>query len=108
MEANVPRGRRGIHPGDAVLDRLLHLLERAHVNLAHALARDAELVGEFRKCDRVLSEPAPFEDAAFAIVEHRERCSRLCVTGNKFGGLVEAREGIGFGKRNSNRPLDKL
>ena len=31
--------------GDAVLDRLLHLLEGARLDLAHALARHAELVG---------------------------------------------------------------
>jgi hypothetical protein len=33
-------------------------------DLAHALARDAELVGEFRERDRV--EPTRFEDAGTA------------------------------------------
>ena len=36
---------RRLNRGDAVLDRLLHLLEGAHLDLAHALARHAELVG---------------------------------------------------------------
>ena len=43
-----PATRRGCQRrlflrGDAVLHRLLHLLEGAHLDLAHALARDAEL-----------------------------------------------------------------
>ena len=36
---------RRLNRGDAVLDRLLHLLEGARLDLAHALARHAELVG---------------------------------------------------------------
>src|SRR5580704_203120 len=32
------QGCRNFDRGDAVLDRLLHLLERAHLDLAHALA----------------------------------------------------------------------
>ena len=36
------QGRPTFDRGDAVLDCLLHLLERAHLDLAHALARDAE------------------------------------------------------------------
>ncbi len=39
------QGRRSFDCGDALLDRLLHLLEGAHLELAHALARHAELVG---------------------------------------------------------------
>ncbi len=39
------QGRRSFDRGDAVLDRLLHLLEGAHLDLAHALGRHAELVG---------------------------------------------------------------
>src|ERR1700738_1848591 len=35
------QSRPTFDPGDAVLDCHLHLLERAHLNLAHALARDA-------------------------------------------------------------------
>ncbi len=40
---------RRLNRGDAVLDRLLHLLEGAHLDLARSLARHAELVGELRK-----------------------------------------------------------
>src|SRR5258706_13166598 len=64
---------RSFDRGDAVLHRLLYLLERVRVDLAHALARDAELAGEFRERDRVLGEPTRFEDAPLAIVEHGER-----------------------------------
>ena len=37
--------RRALHGRDAVLHRVLHLLEGAHLDLAHALARDAEFLG---------------------------------------------------------------
>src|SRR5215469_17534221 len=63
--------------------RLLHLLERAHVYLAHALARDAELVGKLRERDRVIGEPTRFEDASLAIVEHGER------RGKRLAAVVE-------------------
>src|ERR1035438_6345036 len=66
-------GPRALHRGNAVLHRLLHLLEGAHVDLAHALARDAELLGEFRERDRVLGKPARLEDAPLAVVELGER-----------------------------------
>ena len=36
---------RRLHPGDARLHRLLHLLEGAHLDLPHPLARHAESVG---------------------------------------------------------------
>ncbi len=75
---------RSFHPGDAFLHRVLHFLEGAHFNLAHALARDAELGGDLFKRDWVLGEPARLENALFAIVEHEKRrgerpaaCGRL-------------------------------
>ena len=37
MEDKYRQARRSLDRGDVVLHRLLHLLERAHVNLAHAL-----------------------------------------------------------------------
>ena len=37
---------RGFHVGDVTLHRFLYLLEGAHLDLAHALTRHAELVGE--------------------------------------------------------------
>ena len=67
------QGRRSFHRGDAVLHRLLHLLEGAHLDLARALARDAELVGELRERARVLGQAPPLEDAPLALVEHAKR-----------------------------------
>src|SRR5271169_754034 len=64
---------RRFHHGDPVLHRVLHFLEGAHFNLAHALARDAELGGDLFKRDWVLGEPARLENALFAIVEHEKR-----------------------------------
>src|SRR5712692_7984280 len=66
-------GARHFHGGDPVLHRLLHLLEGAHLDLAHALARDAELVGELLERDRVVDQPARLEDATLALIEHGER-----------------------------------
>src|SRR5262249_18202352 len=65
--------RRSFHHGDALLHRLLHLLEGTHAYLAHALARDAELVGELLERDRFFGEPARLEDAPLPFVEHGER-----------------------------------
>ena len=67
-----------LHPtsgphGDAVLHRLLHLVEGAHLDLAHALARDAKLGGEVLERDRVIDQPPRLEDAPLALVEHVER-----------------------------------
>ena len=44
--------------------RFLHLLERAHLDLAHALARDAELRREFLERDRIFGQPARLDDRA--------------------------------------------
>jgi hypothetical protein len=55
--------RRSFHHCDAVLHRLLDLLEGTHAYLAHALARDAELVGKLLERDRFFGEPARLEDA---------------------------------------------
>src|SRR5258708_19772282 len=64
--------RRSFHHCDAVLYRLLHLLEGTRAYLAHALARDAELVGELLERDRFFGEPARLEDAPLSIVERAE------------------------------------
>ena len=66
-------GRQSLHSGEVVFHRLLHLLEGAHLDLSHALARDAELSGELHKCKWFLSEPACLEDAPLAVIEDRER-----------------------------------
>lgn len=47
---------RFLQGGDPTLHRLLHLVERAHLDLAHALARDAELGGEVFERDRLVGE----------------------------------------------------
>src|SRR5580704_3401413 len=77
------RGRsRGLgifHMRDRVLDRLLHLLEGAHLDLADALARHAELIGELFQGDRIVGETPRLEDATLAIVEHRERFAQRLV-----------------------------
>src|SRR6185369_849341 len=66
------RGRL-LHGGDAALDRLLHLLERANFDLTHALARDAELGGQLLERDWIVGQAARLEDAPLALVEHVER-----------------------------------
>src|SRR3974390_3384424 len=55
------------------LHRLLHLLERTHLDLTDALARDAKLGSEILECERVVGEPARLEDTPLALVEHVER-----------------------------------
>src|SRR5260370_39781169 len=51
-----------------------HRLPAIYENdLAHALARDAELIGELLERDRFFGEPARLEDAPLPVVEHGER-----------------------------------
>src|SRR4029453_5024827 len=65
--------RRGPHRRGAVLHCVLHLLEGAPLDLAHALARDTEFLGQLHERDLFLGEPACLEDAPLALVEHGER-----------------------------------
>jgi hypothetical protein len=58
------QSRRSFHHSDTVLHRLLHLLEGTHAYLAHALARDAELVRELLERDRFFGEPARLEECS--------------------------------------------
>ena len=67
------RRLRLLHGGDLGLHRLLHLLEGAHLDLADALARHAELGGEVLQRHRVVGEPAGLEDATLARIEHAHR-----------------------------------
>src|SRR5258708_1178807 len=53
-------------------DAFSHLLEGAHLDLAHALARDPELVRQLLERDRLVGEPARLEDAPLAFVEHAQ------------------------------------
>ena len=69
------RGRElsgDFHCRDAVLHRLLHFLECTHLDLANALARDPELVGQLLERDRLVDEAPPLEDAPLPMVE---RCN---------------------------------
>src|SRR5256885_1260326 len=59
--------RWGFHRRDLVLHRLLHLLEGAHLDLAHALAGHAELLGQLLERDRIVGQPTRLEDAALAV-----------------------------------------
>src|SRR5579872_5679956 len=51
------------------LDRLLQLLEGAHLNLPHALAADIVLLAQILERGRLLAQPALAEDVAFPLVE---------------------------------------
>jgi len=51
-----------------VLHCVLDLLEGAYLDLAHALARDAEFLGQLSERDLFLGEPTRFEDAPLARV----------------------------------------
>src|SRR5260370_35555901 len=64
--------RRGRHRRDTVLHRILHLREGAHLELAYALAREAEFLGQLHERDLFLSEPARLEDAPLPLVEPGE------------------------------------
>src|SRR5258708_9457627 len=73
--------RRGRHRRDAVLHCVLHLLEGAHLDLAHALARDTEFLGQLHERDLFLGEPTRFEDAPLAPVEHGEHIGQRLAAG---------------------------
>src|SRR3979409_2759576 len=72
---------RGRHRRDAVLHCVLHLREGAHLDLAYALARDAEFLGQLHERDLFLGEPAHLEDAPLALVEHGERTRQRLAAG---------------------------
>ena len=89
------RARARFHGREAVLHRPLHLLERAHLDLAHALARHAELGRQILERDRVVGKPARLEDAPLALVEHRERFTERLPAVVRFLVLDQARLLIG-------------
>src|ERR1039457_2095550 len=60
---------RLLQSSDTILHRLLHLLEGAHLDLAHALARDAEFGCQILERDRIVRETARLEDAPLALLE---------------------------------------
>jgi hypothetical protein len=53
----------GLHGGDLTPDSIPHLLEPAHLDLAHPLARDSKFLRESFKRDRLIGETACLEDA---------------------------------------------
>src|SRR5215831_19466587 len=95
LEANAPAERRSFHHSDAVLHRPLHLLEGAHLDLAHAFARHAELGRQILERDRVVGKPPRLEDAPLALVEHRERFTERLLAVLRFLVLDEPRLLIG-------------
>ena len=90
-----PQGRPSFDRGDAVLERLLHLLEGAYLDLAHALARDAELRRQIRKRDRIIRQAARLEDAPLPIVEHGEGFGQGLAAVVRFLALGEPRLLVG-------------
>ena len=66
--------------GDAGFHRLLHLLEGAHLDLAHALARDAELARQILERDRAVGERRASKMRRSRSVEHVERAGNSLPT----------------------------
>ena len=66
------QGRPSFHRGDPVFHRPLHLLERTHLDLTHALAGDAEFGRQVPEDDRLIRQAARLEDASLAVIEHVE------------------------------------
>src|SRR5664280_2654052 len=58
---------RLLQSSDTILHRLLHLLEGAHLDLTHALARDAEFGCQILERDRIVRQAARLEDAPLAL-----------------------------------------
>src|ERR1039458_10330355 len=73
---NRRRFLRLLQSSDTILHRLLHLLEGAHFDLAHALARDAQFGCQILERDRIRRQAAGLQDAPLALVEHVERTDR--------------------------------
>ena len=70
--------------------RLLHLLESAHLDLANALAGDAELGGKLFQRQRLLGKPARLEHTTLARIQALQRVVQHAAA------LVAL---LGFGKR---------
>src|SRR5262249_52377339 len=87
--------RRTLHYSAAVLHRLLHLLEGAHLDLAHAFARHTELGRQILERDRVVGKSPRLEDAPLALVEHRKRFTERLLAVLGFLVLDEPRLLIG-------------
>src|SRR5262249_17739566 len=64
---------------DLALDRGLHLFKGADLDLAHALARHAELGSKIFQRHRLFRETTRLEDAPLARVEHTHRAGQRLV-----------------------------
>ena len=66
----VQRGRVGtaFHRREAALHRALHFLEGPHLDLAHALAGNAELRSQLLEPDRMVSEAPAWDGITFSAV----------------------------------------
>src|ERR1700737_3383705 len=68
--------RRDFQGGDTALHGLLQLLEGAQLDLADALARNAELVRQLVKLDRLLRPSARLEYATLALAQYGQRVAQ--------------------------------
>src|SRR5690606_32277728 len=73
-----PRGGSGRVEGE-LLELLLELLLRARLELAGALARDAELAAERCERDLLVAHEALLEDEALSLVEPLERVAEVAL-----------------------------
>ncbi len=83
------RVRRVLFHLGGALDGLLHLLEGPDLDLADALARDAELGRKVLERHRILGEAAGLEDAPLAIVQRLERVREIVLAKSELLGLDE-------------------
>src|ERR1700736_1274423 len=67
---------RDFQGGNTALHGLLQLLEGAHLDLAHALARNAELIRQFLKRDRLVRQSPRLEYATLALVQYGQRVAQ--------------------------------
>src|SRR2546423_377657 len=88
-----PRGgagrRRGAPPEGACFDRLLQFLEGTHLDLADALAGDAELLREILEGGRVVLEPALDKDVPLAIGQELHRLAEEVAANAELLALAE-------------------
>src|SRR5258708_18264030 len=66
---------------DTALHGLLQLLEGVHLDLAHALARNAELVRQLVERDRLVPQSARLEYATLSLVQYCQRVAQRLVAG---------------------------
>ena len=67
--------------------QLLHLVEGAYLDLAHALAGDVVLSGEFVEGHRTVRQPAGLEDPSLPVAEDLEAALPLAPARARFPKL---------------------